>query len=419
MSTSPTLSIPSPIPTSLAAPATTRPILDPQPKVLQIAAVIARIALSTIATVTAFVFLPLPFAIVATAAVVVANIAICFCRCTGQTQRSEGSLVRKTSPIPSPSQPKSTPNIPTITATSTGAHTIIRPEPQRANTDSVELTPMSQSPATLPITGAVDASAPFPRQPTPAEPATNVDLGTSQFPNGPALAGTIHQSAEQPPSLDSSDLTAGTPQPPRRMNVLTSEMPSIICPTTLDHLPMEARVLAAPAAHAPSSPARSLREVPIQVDSAPVDPLLPSTLLAAALLTSLPGEAAPSGDLPSPSPQAMAIAPPPHLGVSDREPSAALSASATVRRTHSLGSAGFQTLTRGHRGRFAHSLTAAAAAPGSRSETAPQRRIRLQPKDLAPSLIEDARRNDSDSDESEATLPGTIPAGFGEKDVSI
>ena len=329
MSSSPTLTIRSPVPTSLAASVTIGHEIDPQSKVLQIAAVIARIALSTIATVAAFVFLPLPFAIVTTAAVFIANIATCFCRCTSQHQRSEGAVQRKASAILTPAQ--------------------------------------SQSPATSPITGAIDVSAPSPQQP-----------GASTF----SLRQRHPVQQANAPQIDPRHFA----DPARRttnVDAISSEMPSITYPNSLDDLPRQVGVLVDAAAPTPSTAVSRLREVSLQIDSAwqaPVPPPSPNTLLV------------------------------PDFGLSDTRSPDALGESPIVIRAVFEGSAGFQTLTTGHGDLVEPPARAAATTARSSSGMRP----RLQPKNFGRPSGSKAETGDVSPD-----LAGTVATGLDEKDVSV
>ena len=58
--------------------------IDPESKVMQLAKLVTKVALSTITAILAFMFLPLPFAIVTGAALITANIADCFCKCSSE-----------------------------------------------------------------------------------------------------------------------------------------------------------------------------------------------------------------------------------------------------------------------------------------------------------------------------------------------
>ena len=246
MSSSPTLRIPSPVPTSLAAPATIRPTLDPQSKVLQISAVVARIALSTIATVAAFVFLPLPFAIVATATLIVANVAICFCRCTSQPRNLErsGSFDSVRIDTPPPSPPSEIPfvrgNIPYFTGDwrALPVDRTLRPEPHTAVggghlvQDRSPVVRFSEPPAQLdtshhPITVVYQGPA--------------AGMPSFEFPSGsgldmpPSSRGALASAAA--PSFSSSlpqrasveDAQLRNPQPPRTIvgGGHASELPSL------------------------------------------------------------------------------------------------------------------------------------------------------------------------------------------------
>ncbi|MCX6989462.1 MAG: hypothetical protein NTX49_00095 [Chlamydiae bacterium] len=313
MSSSLTLRIPSPVPTSQIAPATIGPALDPQSKVLQIAAVVARIALSTIATVAAFVFLPLPFAIVATATLIVANVAICFCKCTSQPRNLERSgsfnTTRIDTPPPSPSSnaPFFRGNIPQFTGDlrALPVDRTLRPEPHTAVggghlvQDRSPVVRFSELPAQLdtshhPIT--VVYQGPAAAMPSFGFPSgSGLDMPPSSIGAlASAAAPTFNSSLPQRASIEHAQLR--NPQPPRTIvgGGHTSELPSLGFPSGsgLDMPPSSGGALASAAAPAFYS---SLPQSASVEDAQLRNPQPPRTIVGGGHASELPSLGFPNG----------------------------------------------------------------------------------------------------------------------------